>query len=654
MSSDAQVRPLTTLRKCIATVALSGTLPDKLEAAAAVGFDGVEIMEADLLSFDGSPADVRRICQDLGLAIDLYQPFRDFEAMPDPQRARNMDRAERKFDVMQSLGTDLVLVCSNTSPATLDDEARAAADLAEMAERAARRGLRVGYEGLSWARHVTLWGQAWRIVQRANHPALGLIVDSFHTLALGDDPSGIADVPAEKLFFVQMADAPRLSMDVLSWSRHFRNFPGQGDLDVTGFMRAVLRSGYSGPLSLEVFNDDFRAAPARLVARDGLRSLILTEAEAAETITSPALLASAPSLDGIEFLEFAVDEVEGQQLADFLQTLGFQHAGRHRSKSVDLYRQGGVSLVLNAEQDSAAAEHFHLHGTSVCAMALRVDSASRTLQRARSLLCPDWQERIGAGERRIPAVRSPDGTLIYLIEPETGGHSFWQDDFDLLPSGGAANPQPPSGGTARPQAPGGEAASVQAIDHVVLALQAGRMATYVLFWRAVFGLVSQPQLDTPDPYGLVQSRALVSPGGGLRLVLNASESRATTTGRFVSAFAGAGVHHVAFATPDIACTARQYESLGASLLAVPANYYDDLSARWGLDDAMLTSLQQQGLLYDRDDAGEFLHLYTSAFHDRFFFEAVQRRGGYAGFGAANAPVRAAAQARQHPLALDLS
>ena len=70
--------------------------------------------------------------------------------------------------------------------------------------------------------------------------------------------------PREKLFFVQMADAPKLSMDVLSWSRHFRNFPGQGDLDVTGFMRAVLASGYTGPLSLEVFNDDFRAAPGPL------------------------------------------------------------------------------------------------------------------------------------------------------------------------------------------------------------------------------------------------------------------------------------------------------------------------------------------------------------------------------------------------------
>ena len=105
--------PLPALPKSIATVSLSGTLPEKLEAAAAIGFDGVEIFENDLLTYDGSPEDVRAIADGLGLTITIFQPFRDFEAMPEPQRRRNLDRAERKFDVMQALGTDLLLVCSN-------------------------------------------------------------------------------------------------------------------------------------------------------------------------------------------------------------------------------------------------------------------------------------------------------------------------------------------------------------------------------------------------------------------------------------------------------------------------------------------------------------------------------------------------------------
>ncbi len=604
--------------RSIATVCLSGSLADKLEAAATVGFDGVEIFENDLLTFPGSPADVRRIAADLELAITLFQPFRDFEAMPDASRSRSLDRAERKFDVMEQLGTDLVLVCSNTQSATIGDDSRAAADLAEMADRAARRGLRVGYEALAWGRHVRRWGHAWKIVQQAAHPALGLIADSFHTLALGDDPSGIARVPGDRLFFVQLADAPVLSMDTLSWSRHYRNFPGQGGLDVAGFLRAVAASGYAGPLSLEVFNDEFRAAPARLTARDGLRSLVLVEAEA-----GLATLPPPPRFHGVEFLEFAVDDETGEALSGFLATLGFHHAGTHRSKAVDLYRQGRVNLVLNREQDSAASEHFLLHGPSVCAMALRVDDARAALVRAETLLCQEWHEKVGEGERRIPAVRAPDGTLIYLVQPDASGRSIWQDDFDLDPPG--------------------EQGDLAGIDHVAQALPPWRMDGAVLFWRAVFGFEAEQLVEIPDPFGLIRSRAMVSRDGSVRLPLNISESRETATGRFVSAFAGAGVHHIAFATGNAAATAAAAASAGAHMLSIPDNYYDDLAARWGLDEARMEALRRLHLLYDRDAGGEFIHAYTQTFADRFFFEIVERRGSR-GFGAANAGVRMAAQA----------
>lgn len=289
-------------------------------------------------------------------------------------------------------------------------------------------------------------------------------------------------------------------------------------------------------------------------------------------------------------------------------------------------------MVLNAEQDSAAAEHFQQHGTSVCAMALRVNDVLGALARAEALMCPPWQERIGAGEHRIPAVRAPDGTLVYLVGPDSG-RPFWEDDFDLLKDGATGLVGP---------------AGLTSIDHLVQALPAGRMDGFVLFWRAIFGLVLQPQLEMPDPYGLVRSRALVSPGGGVRLALNASESRGTATDRFVSAFAGAGVHHIALAAPDIGHAAAALEALGAPILPMPDNYYDDLVARWGLDDAARADLRRHGLLYDSEGDGRFWHLYTDAFRERFFFEVVQRRDGYAGFGAANTPVRSAAQARPRP------
>jgi 4-hydroxyphenylpyruvate dioxygenase len=625
--SDAKPR-----QRCIATVSLSGTLPEKLEAAATVGFDGVEIFENDLLTYDGTPAEVRRIAEDLGLAISIFQPFRDFEAMPEPQRTRNLDRAERKFDLMAALGTDLVLVCSNVQPAALDDPARAAADLHEMAERAAKRGLRVGYEALAWGRHVSRWRDAWAIVQAADHPALGLIVDSFHTLSLGDDFAGIAELPGERIFFAQLADAPLMSGDVLSWSRHFRNFPFQGALDVTGFLRAVLASGYAGPLSLEIFNDEFRAAPARLTARDGLRSLILAEAEA-----GGRPLPAPPVFDGVEFIEFAVDETVGAELAGRLGHLGFQPAGRHRSKSVSLYRQGRINLVLNSETDSAASEHFQLHGPSVCAIALRVDDTERALARAEALLCPRWQEPVGPGERTIPAIRAPDGTLIFLIQPDPSGRTIYDDDFTMAD---------------RPDA----RADLATVDHIAYALPRGRMDGTLLFWRSVFGFTAEALFELPDPYGLIRSRALVSPEGSIRLPLNITESRETQTGRFVSAYAGAGVHHIAFGTPDIAAAVQDISAHGARILPIPANYYDDLAARHGLCDEDLARLQALNLLYDADADGTFRHAYTDSFHERFFFEIVERQG-YRGFGAANAGVRMAAQAQLRPsddLALRMS
>jgi len=268
------------MRRSIATVSMSGTLRQKLEAIAAARFDGIELFENDFIAFNGSARELRTMAEDLGLGIDLFQPFRDFEGMPDEAFRKSLDRAERKFDLMQALGAPLMLVCSNTSALAVDDPARAAAQLHALAERAATRNLRIGYEALAWGRHVRLYGQAWKIVAAADHPHLGLILDSFHTLSLQDDPAGIAAIPGERIFFLQMADAPLLAMDVLQWARHHRNFPGQGQFDLENFFLQVLLSGYAGPLSLEIFNDQFRETPNRRTAVDAMRSLLFLESQA--------------------------------------------------------------------------------------------------------------------------------------------------------------------------------------------------------------------------------------------------------------------------------------------------------------------------------------------------------------------------------------
>lgn len=638
------------MRKCIATVSVSGTLAAKLDAIAAARFDAIEVFENDLIYFQGTPADLGRMAADRGLGIDLYQPFRDFEGVTDEQLRRNLDRAERKFDVMEALGAKMMLVCSNVSPIAIDDDARAAAQLHQLAGRAAQRNLRIAYEALAWGSHVNRYRHALRIVEQAAHPHLGVVLDSFHVLSVGDDPEEIARIPGERIFFLQMADAPRLSMDILQWSRHYRNFPGQGQLDLPRFLEQVLVAGYSGPLSLEVFNDVFREAPNRGTAVDAMRSLLYLEEqtrlrleEAAADRSRPADARAqavdrielydppqAPALTGIAFLEFAVDEATEWLLENVLEILGFHRAGRHRSKNVTLYRQGSINLILDAEPASFAREHFDLHGPSICAVSLTADDAVRAQNRATALHCPRFDSRLGPDEQNVPAVRAPDGSVVYFVTGELGAGSLYEIDFDLTVAAPAGEGEP----------------ALQRIDHLAMGVPVEALDTWILFHRAVLGLTPGESLELSDPFGLIRSMGLASKNRTVRVVLNVSQSRRTATARTISTQGGASVHHIAFGTDDIFATMRKLRRNGAQFVPVSGNYYDDLVARLDLPLVQVERMREFGVLYERAGDGEYFHAYTESFADRFFFEIVQRNGGYDGYGALNAPARMAPQASE--------
>jgi 4-hydroxyphenylpyruvate dioxygenase len=608
------------MTRSIATVSIGGALDEKLKTIAAAGFEEVEIFENDFTCFDGSARDVARMCGDLGLRICALQPFRDFEGLPEPQRKEAFRRAEKKFDLMGELGTELLLVCSNVSPHALGGIDRAADDLRELGERAAKRGLRVGFEALAWGRHVNDYRDAWEIVRRANHPAIGIILDSFHTLAPGFPVSQITAIPADKIFLVQLADAPQLDLDVLSWSRHFRCFPGQGNLPVGDFMRAVDATGYKGPLSLEIFNDQFRAQSTREVAVDAMRSLVLMGSE--QTKAEPALRPRARVSD-TAFVEFAVDQSHAGPFAKLLRELGFRLTGRHRSKAVERWSQGDINLLINSSDSSFAKSHYVTHGSGVCAIALQVDDVTAMMSRAEALQAMTFRQAVGPGEMTIPAIRGVGGSLLYFLEPASPN---WDIDFVAV---------------AGEEGPG----FLRQIDHISQSMRFEEMLSWEQFYTGLFDVKRAPQLEIADPLGLVKSQVLQNKDGSLRLVLNASTATQTMSSRFLSEFFGAGVQHIAFACDDILTAVSAMRAAGATFLTIPDNYYDDIDSRFTLDPALLKAMKDNGILYDRDDAGEFFQIYTHAFEERFFFEIVQRRG-YNGFGAPNAGIRLAAQTRE--------
>jgi 4-hydroxyphenylpyruvate dioxygenase len=607
----------------IATVSLSGDLAEKLQAIAAAGFDAVEVFENDFLTFDGSPRDVGRMVADLGLKIIAFQPFRDFEGMPEPLRARTFARAQRKFEVMNELGTDLMLICSNVSPQSLGGIDRAAADLRELSELADTSGVRVGFEALAWGRHVNDYRDAWEIVRRADHPRIGLILDSFHTLARNSPLAPIASIPGDRIFLVQLADAPKLDMDVLSWSRHFRCFPGQGDLPVADFVRAVQATGYAGPLSHEIFNDQFRAGSARRLASDGMRSLIALADQ------TEASLPPRARVLGVEFIEFALDEGTAEELAMLLHALGFRQTGAHLSKSVARWTQGHVNLVLNTEKDGFAQSHAITHGPGVCAIGLRVEDVSQAMSRAKALRIAAFAQPIAPGELHIPAIRGVGGALIYFTQATGELGEVWQREF--VADGAEAELAQPL---------------LDSVDHISQSMDYEEMLSWLLFYTALFALERIPQLAIADPAGLVESRPIVSDDGAVRFVLNGSQATRTLSSRFVSEHFGSGVQHIAFGAPDIFAAVTAMRAAGLSFLDIPENYYEDLEARHGLEPDFIDRLREHHILYDRDGEAEFLQVYTHVFAQRFFFEIVERRKGYAGFGAVNAPVRLAAQARE--------
>lgn len=622
------------MKTSIATVSISGALPEKLDAIASAGFDGVEIFEQDFIAHDGGAREVGRMIRDKGLDITLFQPFRDFECLPEPLRAKAFDRAKRKFDVMQELGTDLILICSSVHPRSLGGIQRAADDLAELGEIAGARGLRVGFEALAWGRHFNDHRDAWEIVRRANHDHVGLILDSFHTLGRKIDPESIRAIPGDKIFFVQLADAPAIDMDLLYWSRHFRNMPGEGDLEVRRFMQAVMAAGYTGPISLEIFNDQFRGSNAKATAQDGYRSLValMDDVRRVEPETKIDLPAIPPRVraEDVSFIEFTARDGEVETLSRLLRTLGFTHAAQHRNKQVALWQQGDVRIVINSETEGHASHVWNTRGLSVCDIGLQVSSAEDTVTRAKALGSTPFSQPTGPGELAIPAIRGLGGSVLHFIDGTSGLDSVWDVEF------------------AKTDATPRNDVGITHIDHLAQTMSYEDMLSWTLFYSTLFDMDKSPMVDVIDPDGLVRSQVVESEDGRFKITLNGAETHRTLAGRFLASTFGASVQHIALASDDIFATAEQMAKNGFEALPIPANYYDDLAARFDMPDGLLDRLRAANILYDREGESEFFQLYSRAFASGMFFEIVQRGPGYKGFGGPNAPFRIAAQKRLGP------
>jgi 4-hydroxyphenylpyruvate dioxygenase len=592
--------------RTIATVCLSGTLDDKLVAAAHAGFHGIELFEPDLVASTSSPKQIRERCDELGLDIVLYQPFRDLDSTDPEQFERNLRRLDRKFDVMAELGVDLILVCSNASADAVADMDELATQLRSAGELAERRGMRIAYEALAWGRTVDLWEQSWDAVRRADHPAVGLCLDSFHILSKSSTVDALDNVPGDKIFFLQLADAPHKDMDVLQWSRHYRLFPGEGAFDLVAFTAAVLEAGYPGPLSLEVFNDVFRQSSPVRTAIDAVRSLGALEA---------GLIGSRPSqrID-VAFVELSVTPTNLAIAEHALSALGFGRSATHRSKKVAAWTQGDATILVTVTTDAPEDD-----SSAVAAIAFDAEDPPQFAASAEGLKVAALPRVVRPGEADLPAVAAPDGVSVFFVSTDRGALD-WRRDFDpVLPAATVTH------------------RGITGVDHISVTAPFDRYDESVLFYRSVLGLRTDEVAEYPGPYGLVRSHLLRVPHpSGFGVALDGPLLR---RGKWTP-----GVQtpqHIAFTTDDIVGTMSAMPA-DAPILQIPSNYYVDLQARLHLSDEFVDELQRLDILYDRSADGEYLHAYTLVIGSQVYFEIIERRGNYRGRPLADAPIRMAA------------
>ena len=618
-------------RLSIATTNVPGDLPQKLKQIAAAGFNGVELFEPDLTGYAGSAEEVGALARSLGLEIDVLQPFHDFEGLDGTARDAAFARLDHKLDVMKALGAKTLLIGTSTRLEASSDIALIVRDFRELADRAAKAGCRAALIALPWARHVTTELQALEIVQAVDSPAFGLALNAFFSLAGGEQAARLRDIPGERLFHVQLSDAPALDFDITRLKSHFSLLPGQGGLNLASFVRIVARAGYPGPWSIARVGATAEGS-REAHARDAYRALVslLDEVAARE----PALTRPLDGLPariiptGLEFIEFAADGADRDRLTSLLHTMCFRKERQHRSKSVELWRQGAINIVINSDTEGFAAEARAKHGPCVCDMGLRVSDAAQTVARATALGAPAFSQPVGTGELDIPAIKGVGGSVVHFIDEKSDLHRVWDIEFDPVPKERSVQP-----------------AGLRRVDHIAQTMRYQEMQSWLTYYLSTFQMEKADVVDVADPSGVILSQALASPEGEVRLNLNGAGERRTFAGAFLAQGFDAGVQHLAFLSDDIFETSDLLAAGGFERLAMPANYYDDLRVRFDLPAEMIAALKAGDILYDRDGRGEYFQIYSVPIWGGVFFEIVARKGGYQGYGARNAPIRLAAQMR---------
>ncbi|EAQ96341.1 4-hydroxyphenylpyruvate dioxygenase [Congregibacter litoralis] len=327
-------------------------------------------------------------------------------------------------------------------------------------------------------------------------------------------------------------------------------------------------------------------------------------------------------LDGFEFVEFAA--LERGVLEPTFEMMGFSLVAKHRTKDVDLWRQGGINFIINYEKYSPAYYYAEEHGPSACGMAFRVRDAAFAYQRALELGAQPIDIPCGPMELKMPAIRGIGGAILYLIDRYEDGTAIYDIDFDYV-EGVDRHP---------------EGCGFELIDHLTHNVYRGRMDYWANFYEKLFNFREVRFFDIKGEYSGLKSRAMSAPDGKIRIPLN-EEGRAGGEGQieeFLMKYNGEGIQHIAFACDDLPACWDRLKARGLSFMTPPPDtYYEMLDERLPGHGEPVDELKARGILLDGSTEGEprlLLQIFSETLVGPIFFEFIQRKEDE-GFGEGN-------------------
>jgi len=332
-------------------------------------------------------------------------------------------------------------------------------------------------------------------------------------------------------------------------------------------------------------------------------------------------------LDGFEFIEFCAP-AKGM-LEPVFEAIGFARIARHRSKDVQLWRQGAINLIANYEPKSPAAWFVAEHGASCCGMGWRVRDAAKAYAAALERGAEPVEVRTGPMELRLPAIRGIGGSIIYLVD-RYEGHESGSDlsiyDIDFVYESGVE--RHPTG------------AGFHTIDHLTHNVYGGRMAHWAAFYERVFGFREIRYFDIKGEYTGLTSRAMTAPDGKIRIPLN-EEGKAGggQIEEFLRQYNGEGIQHIAFLCDNLIACCDALKRCGVPLMTPPpATYYEMLEERMPGHGEPVAELHKRGILLDGTTANGpprlLLQIFSETMIGPVFFEFIQRKQDE-GFGEGN-------------------